>query len=80
VSTPVFEASRRGVFVARLTTPLHAWQDTLRTVAEQLLTVNEGAAQLRIKPETVRRWLRAGKIRGALPGGDKMGYHTPRAK
>jgi excisionase family DNA binding protein len=43
-------------------------------VAEQLLTVNEVAAQLRIKPETVRRWLRAGKIRGALPGGDKMGY------
>jgi excisionase family DNA binding protein len=43
-------------------------------VAEQLLTVNEVAAQLRIKPETVRRWLRADKIRGALPGGDKMGY------
>jgi excisionase family DNA binding protein len=43
-------------------------------VAEQLLTVNEVAAQLRTKPETVRRWLRAGKIRGALPGGDKMGY------
>ena len=43
-------------------------------VVELLLTVNEVAAQLRIKPETVRRWLRAGKMRGALPGGDKMGY------
>ena len=40
---------------------------------EQLLTVHD-AARLKITPETVRRRLRTGKLRGALPGGDKMGY------
>src|SRR5262245_431184 len=43
-------------------------------VAEQLLTVPEVAERLRITPETVRRWLRAGKVHGVLVGGDKMGY------
>ena len=43
-------------------------------MTEQLLTVQEVAERLKITPETVRRWLRTGKLRGALPGGDKMGY------
>ena len=43
-------------------------------VAEQFLTVPEVATRLRITPETVRRWLRAGKLHGVLLGGDKMGY------
>ena len=43
-------------------------------VTEQLLTVHDVATRLKITPETVRRWLRAGKLRGARPGGDKMGY------
>ena len=43
-------------------------------VTEQLLTVQDVASQLKITPETVRRWLRTGKLRGALLGGDKMGY------
>jgi len=43
-------------------------------VAEQFLTVPEVAERLRITPETVRRWLRAGKLHGVLLGGDKMGY------
>jgi excisionase family DNA binding protein len=43
-------------------------------VTEQLLTVQDVASRLRITPETVRRWLRTGKLRGALLGGDKMGY------
>jgi len=43
-------------------------------VTEQLLTVQDVALRLRITPETVRRWLRTGKLRGALLGGDKMGY------
>jgi excisionase family DNA binding protein len=41
---------------------------------EPLLTVQDVAARLKITPETVRRWLRTGKLRGAFPGGDKMGY------
>jgi excisionase family DNA binding protein len=43
-------------------------------VAEQFLTVPEVASHLRITPETVRRWLRAGKLHGVLLGGDRMGY------
>ena len=43
-------------------------------MTEQLLTVHDVAARLKITPETVRRWLRTGKLRGVLPGGDKMGY------
>jgi excisionase family DNA binding protein len=31
---------------------------------EQLLTVEEVAEQLRIHPETVRRWLREGRLKG----------------
>ena len=47
-----------------------------RTVAagDPLLTVPEVAARLRINPETVRRWLRRGKLRGVLMGGDRGGY------
>ena len=43
-------------------------------MTEQLLTVHDVAARLKITPETVRRWLRTGKLHGTLPGGDKMGY------
>jgi excisionase family DNA binding protein len=49
-------------------------------VAEQFLTVTEVAERLRIMPETVRRWLRAGKIHGVLLGGDKMGYRIAEAE
>ena len=44
---------------------------------ERLLTVQEVAAHLRVNPETVRRWLRQGHIRGALLGGDRAGYRIP---
>jgi excisionase family DNA binding protein len=45
--------------------------------SEQLLTVQEVATRLRVNPETVRRWLRQGRIRGALLGGDRAGYRIP---
>ena len=41
---------------------------------DRLLTVHEVAARLRLNPETVRRWLREGKLRGFLLGGDRGGY------
>ena len=44
---------------------------------ERLLTVREVAEQLRSSPETVRRWLRQGKLRGFRPGGTKLGYRVP---
>ena len=33
---------------------------------ERYLRVPEVASRLRVDPETVRRWLRAGKLRGVL--------------
>jgi excisionase family DNA binding protein len=44
---------------------------------ERFLTVAEVARELRVSPETVRRWLRAGRLRGVLVGGDKVGYRIP---
>jgi excisionase family DNA binding protein len=37
-------------------------------------TVEEESARLRVHPETIRRWLKAGRIRGAKPGGTKAGW------
>jgi excisionase family DNA binding protein len=52
------------------------WTWGVIAVAEQdkLLTVQEVAEQLRASQETVRRWLRQGRLHGILPGGDRMGY------
>ena len=41
---------------------------------ERLLTVREVAERLRSSPETVRRWLRQGKLQGFRPGGTRLGY------
>ncbi len=35
---------------------------------EELLTVDEAAARLKIKADTVRKWLRSGKLRAAKLG------------
>jgi excisionase family DNA binding protein len=43
---------------------------------QQLLTVREVAERIRSSPETVRRWLRQGKLRGFRPGGTKLGYRV----
>jgi len=42
----------------------------------ELLTVQQVAARLKMNPETVRRWLREGKLRGYLLGGDRAGYRV----
>jgi excisionase family DNA binding protein len=47
---------------------------------EAMLTVAEAAARLRINPETVRVWLRSGKLKGFMPGGDKIGYRIPESE
>jgi len=46
----------------------------LVTVPDDLLTVPELAARLRVTPETIRRWLREGKLRGRRLGGPRMGW------
>ena len=44
---------------------------------ERLYTVKEVAERLRLNPETVRVWLRSGKLKGILIGGRKSGYRIP---
>ena len=46
-------------------------------MTDQLLTVPEVATQLRVTPKTVRRWLRAGTLRGVRLGGKKVGWRIP---
>ena len=43
-------------------------------VAEELLTVSEVAARLRVSEYTIRNWLRAGRLKGYRPGGTKAGW------
>jgi excisionase family DNA binding protein len=37
---------------------------------EEFLTVDEAAARLKLQPDTVRRWLRSGKLRASKLGRD----------
>jgi excisionase family DNA binding protein len=43
-------------------------------MSERVLTVPEVAERLRINVETVRRWLRTGRIKGVRLGGTRAGY------
>ena len=47
---------------------------------EQFLTVAEVAVRLRVNPESVRRWLRQGRIRGVMFGGRRTGYRIPKGE
>jgi excisionase family DNA binding protein len=49
-------------------------------VNEPLLTVDEVAQQLRLNPETVRRWLKSGRMRGHRLGGDRAGWRIPESE
>lgn len=44
---------------------------------DELLTVDEFAARLKIHPETVRIWLRSGRLHGSRPGGTRLGWRIP---
>ena len=44
---------------------------------EHVLTVEEAAERIRTTAQTVRRWLRDGKLRGVRPGGTKLGWRIP---
>ena len=44
-----------------------------RMTDEELLTVDEVARRLKLHPETVRRWIRAGKLRAIRLGSDRAG-------
>jgi excisionase family DNA binding protein len=44
--------------------------------SERLLTVPEVAERLRLHPDTVRRWLREGRMHGVMMGGRAGGYRV----
>ncbi|HEY1296398.1 MAG TPA: helix-turn-helix domain-containing protein [Chloroflexota bacterium] len=47
---------------------------------QRLLTVREVAERVRSSPETVRRWIRSGRLRAVRPGGSKLGYRVPESE
>jgi excisionase family DNA binding protein len=46
------------------------------TVSEQFLTVSEVAERLRVSEETIRRWLRDGRLFGVHLGSRKGGWRV----
>ena len=47
---------------------------------ENYLTVQEAADRLRVNVQTVRKWIREGKLKGSLMGGRRSGYRIPDAE
>jgi excisionase family DNA binding protein len=49
-------------------------------MAERFITVQQAADRLQVHPQTVRLWLRQGKLKGRLIGGTKSGYRIPESE
>lgn len=47
---------------------------------EQLLTVDQVAKRLQLHPATVRRWIKAGRLRGISLGSDRAGWRIRRSE
>ncbi len=47
---------------------------------ERVMTVREAAERLRVTEESVRRWLRSGRLRGVMIGGQRSGYRIPESE
>jgi excisionase family DNA binding protein len=47
---------------------------------EPIMTVPEVAERLRMNPETIRVWLRDGRLRGVRPGGKRAGWRIPESE
>lgn len=45
-----------------------------------MLTVRQAAERLQLNPETVRRWVRSGKVRGVSLGSDRAGFRIPESE
>ena len=48
-------------------------------MSDELMTVAQVAARVKVNPETVRRWLRSGQLRGTLLD-DRAGWRIPKAE
>jgi excisionase family DNA binding protein len=46
-------------------------------VEERLLTVKEFSERMNVDEETVRRWIRNGRLHGYRPGGARASYRIP---
>lgn len=46
------------------------------TSEDRLLTVPEVSERCRVNEDTVRRWLRTGRLKGRKLGGDRTGYRV----
>lgn len=46
------------------------------TENDAFLTVGEIAKRIRANPETVRRWLRSGRLKGVMLAGDSLGWRV----
>lgn len=44
---------------------------------EELLKVEEISARFRVHPETVRRWIRTGRLKAIRLGSERAGYRIP---
>jgi len=47
---------------------------------ERMLKVEQVAELLQAHRQTIRRWLRDGKLKGTMPGGEKLGYRIPESE
>jgi excisionase family DNA binding protein len=47
---------------------------------EQLLTVDQVARRLQLHPATIRRWIKAGRLRGISLGSDRAGWRIRRSE
>ena len=47
---------------------------------DPLLTVDDVASHLRSNPETIRRYLRSGRLRGVRPGGPRLGWRIAKSE
>jgi excisionase family DNA binding protein len=44
---------------------------------QEMLTVKEAAARLKLDPVTIRRWIKSKRIQAVSLGSDKAGYRIP---
>jgi len=47
---------------------------------DAILTVREAAARLKLNPETIRRWIKSGRIRAVSLGSDRAGFRIPESE
>ena len=47
---------------------------------KRMLTVAEVVERLRVHPQTIREWLRTGKLQGVRLGGTKVGWRIPESE